>query len=82
LHVTTEALPDGKTHIKGQLVRSGVPDNWKDVVPMYAHIGDKVIRMGSLAATHSIEPIDATLGGKVDRITMNEHEDLLAEVHQ
>jgi hypothetical protein len=51
-------------------------------VPMYAHIGDKVIRMGSLAATHSIEPIDATLGGKVDRITMNEHEDLLAEVHQ
>lgn len=81
-HATTEAMPDGKTHIKGQLVRSGVPEGWKDVVPMYAHVGDKVIRLGSLFATHSTEPIDAVVAGKVDRITINDHEDLLADVHQ
>jgi len=82
LHVTTEALPDGKTHIKGQLVRSGVPETWKDVVPMYAHVGDKVIRMGALFATHSTEPIEGTVAGKIDRVTINDHEDLLADVHQ
>jgi hypothetical protein len=59
-----------------------VPDGWKDVVPTYGHIGDKVIRMGSLGATHSTEPIDATIPGKIDRVTINDHEDLLAEVHQ
>ena len=80
--VATEALPDGKTRIKGQLTRSGVPETWKDVVPFYAHIGDKVIRLGSLAATHQNEPIDAVVGGKIDRVTINDHEDLLADVHQ
>ncbi|MBV9886292.1 MAG: hypothetical protein JO119_07090 [Acidobacteria bacterium] len=82
LHVTTDALPDGKTHIKGQLVRTGVPETWKDDVPMYAHIGDKTIRIGSLFATHSTEPIEGTIPGKIDRISINDHEDLLADVHQ
>ncbi len=81
-HATTEATADGKTHIKGELVRTGVPDNWKDVVPLYAHIGDKVIKMGTMAAVHANEPIDATIQGKIDRVTINDNEDLLAEVKQ
>lgn len=39
LHVTTEATPDGKTHIRGQLTRTGVPANWKAsfrCTPMWA----------------------------------------------
>jgi hypothetical protein len=82
LHVTAEASPDGKTHIKGQLTRTGVPDSWKDVVPIYAHIGNKMVRMGSLAATHQNEPIDVMVGGKIDRVSINEHEEMLADVHQ
>lgn len=81
-HATTQATPDGKTHITGQLVRSGVPEGWKDVVPIYAHVGDKVIRIGSLAAQLSTEPLDAVVPAKIDRVTINEHEDLLADVHQ
>lgn len=81
-HATTQATPDGKTRITGQLVRTGVPEGWKDDVPIYAHVGDKVIRMGSLAATHSTEPLDAVVPAKIDRVTINEHEDLLADVHQ
>ncbi len=81
-HASLEATPDGKTHLKGELTRSGVADSWKDSVPLYAHMGDKTIRIGSLAATHPHESIDATLPGKIDRVSINDYEDMLADVKQ
>jgi hypothetical protein len=81
-HATTEGTPDGKTHVKATVQRTGVPDNWKDSVAIYAHVGDKTTRIGTLAVTHASEPIDAVLPGKIDRVTINDHEDLLAEVKQ
>jgi hypothetical protein len=81
-HVALEPTPDGKTHVKGQLTRSGVPENWKDVIPVYAHLGDKTLRLGSIGATHSNEPLDVTVAGKIDRLSINDHEDLLADVKQ
>ncbi len=81
-HASAEATPDGKTHIKGELSRSGVPETWKDAVPLYAHIGDKTVRLGMLSMTHASEPIDITLPGKIDRISINDFEDLLADVKQ
>jgi peptidase M1-like protein len=79
---SVEPTPDGKTHIKGQLTRTGVPENWKDVVPLYAHMGDKTMRLGTLSATHPTETVDATVPAKIDRISINDHEDLLADVKQ
>jgi hypothetical protein len=81
-HASVEATPDGKTHVKGEITRSGVPDTWKDAVPLYAHMGEKVVRLGLLGVTHSNEPIDAILPGKIDRITINYYEDMLADVKQ
>jgi hypothetical protein len=81
-HVTTEATPEGKTHVKGELSRTGVPDSWKDVIPLYVHIGDKTIRIGSLAARHTTEPLDFIIANKIDRVSINDYEDLLAEVKQ
>jgi hypothetical protein len=81
-HSTAEATPDGKTRLKAELTRTGVPDTWKDVVPIYAHIGDKSVRLGSISATHALETIDVTVPGKVDRLTMNDFDDLLVEVKQ
>jgi hypothetical protein len=81
-HSTLEPTPDGKTHIKAELTRTGVPDNWKDDVPLYAHIGDKTVRLGSLAVTHATEPLDTIVAAKIDRLTINEYEDLLADVKQ
>ncbi len=80
--VGTEATADGKTHIKGEITRSGVTDNWKDVVPLYAHIGPKTIKMGTIGVTHASEPIDFTVAGKIDRVSINDYEDLLADVKQ
>jgi hypothetical protein len=80
--VGTEATADGKTRIKGEITRSGVTENWKDVVPLYAHIGAKTIKMGSIGVTHASEPIDFTVAGKIDRVSINDYEDLLANVKQ
>ncbi len=81
-HVSLEPTADGKTHVQGQITRSGVPDTWKDVVALYAHIGDRTVRLGTLGVTHPTEPIDITVGGKFDRLTINDNEDLLADVKQ
>jgi Peptidase family M1 domain len=82
LHATLEATADGKTHIKGELARSGVPESWKDAVPLYAHMGDKTVRLGTLSSAHSSEPINITLPGKFDRLSINDFDDVLAEVKQ
>ena len=81
-HVAAQATPDGKTQLKGEVIRTGVPDNWKDDIPLYAHIGDKSTRLGSLAITHATEPINITVAAKIDRVSINDYEDLLAEVKQ
>lgn len=81
-HVTMEATADGKTHFKGAITRAGVKDNWKDVVPLYAHMGDKTVKMGTIGVTHASEPFDFTIPGKIDRVSINDYEDLLAEVKQ
>jgi hypothetical protein len=80
-HSAAEAT-DGKTHIKGEITRAGVPDNWKDAVPLYAHIGDKTVKMGLISVTHATEPFDFLIPGKIDRVSINDNEDLLAEVKQ
>lgn len=81
-HATLEPTPDGKTHVKGELTRSGVSDSWKDSVPLYVYAGDKVIRLGLLSATHPVEPLDFNLPGKFDRLSINYNEDMLADVKQ
>jgi hypothetical protein len=81
-HVKLEPTADGKTHVKGELTHTGVPDSWKDVVPLYAHTGDKTVRVGALAITHATEPIEFILPMKVDRLSINDREDLLADVKQ
>jgi len=52
------------------------------VIPLYAHIGDKTIKMGNMTVTHPTETVDTTIQGKIDRISINDYEDLLAEVKQ
>ena len=81
-HASISPTPDGKSAITGELTRTGVPENWKDVVPLYVHSGDKIVRIGSLASTHPTEPINFVAPGKVDRISINDYEDLLGNVKQ
>jgi hypothetical protein len=81
-HATVTPTPDGKSSISGTLQRTGVPGTWKDVVPLYAHIGDKIVRLGAIAATHDTETLNIVIPQKIDKLTINEYEDLLADVKQ
>jgi hypothetical protein len=81
-HATTEPTPDGKTHIKGQITRTGVPDDWKDVVALYAHMGDKTVRLGTFGVTQPNQPLDTVVNAKIERVSINDFEDLLADVKQ
>lgn len=78
----TEATPDGKTHLKGTLTRAGVPESWKDAVPVYAHAGDKAYRLGTIAATAANTPLDVVIAGKFDKFTLCDNEDMLADIKQ
>jgi hypothetical protein len=81
-HATVEATPDGKSHVKGQITRTGVPGTWREVIPLYAHVGAKTARLGTIVVKHDAEPIDLTLPIKIDRVSINDNQDLLAEVKQ
>jgi len=82
LHASLTPTADGKTNISAELVRTGVPDTWKDALPLYAHTGDKTVRVGTIAATHSEESINFSMAGGVGKISINDMEDDLADVKQ
>jgi hypothetical protein len=81
-HSAVDYTADGKTHFKAELTRTGVPESWKEAIPLYAHIGDKTVKMGNITVTHAKETVETTIQGKIDRITINDYEDLLADVKQ
>jgi hypothetical protein len=82
VHSSTSATADGKTILNMTVNRTGVPDNWKDVIPIYAHQGDKTTKLGTILIRKSTETINITIPEKVDRVTVNDYEDLLADVKQ
>jgi hypothetical protein len=79
---SVENTPDGKKHLKGTITRSGVAESWKDDLVLYGHAGDNSYRLGIIGATHPQENVDAVLPAKLDRFSINDEEDTLAEVHQ
>jgi len=81
-HAALDYTPDGKTHMKAELTRAGGPDTWKDSVPIYAHLGDRTVKMGNIRSAHRTETIDTTIAGKIDRVSINDYEDMLADVKQ
>lgn len=80
LHANLTPTADGKTNVSGELLRSGVPDNWKDVIPVYAHMGDKVMRLGTIPSVQSRVTLNFVLPGKIDKLTMDDLEDDFADV--
>ncbi len=81
-HAALDYTADGKTHFKAELTRTGVPDTWKDSIPLYAHLGDKTVKMGNILATHATETVDTTIPGKIDRVSINDYEEILGDVKQ
>jgi len=45
---------NGKWMVRGTITRSGVPDNWIDVLPVYVHAAKRVVRLGWIRATRTL----------------------------
>jgi aminopeptidase N len=82
LHVNLAPTPDGKTSVSGELLRSGVPDNWKDAIPIYAHMGDKNSRLGTIPSTRPKVTFNFVFPKKIDKLSIDDMEDNLADVKQ
>jgi hypothetical protein len=73
---------EGKWKVAGELVRSGVQEGWKDAVPLYLHVGGRATRLGFITARESKTSFDFLLPMQPERLTINDNEDILAEVKQ
>src|SRR5260370_26842273 len=81
-HAALDYTPDGKTHMKAELTRAERPDTWKDSVPIYAHVGDRTVKVGNIRSAHRTETIDTSIAGNNDRVSNNDYEDMLADEKQ
>ncbi len=73
---------EGKWKVSGNLTRSDVPEGWKDAVPLYAHPNGRTVRLGFITAQGKNTPFDFLLPMQPGQLTINDNEDLLAEVKQ
>ena len=71
-----------KWQLSGTITRSGVPDTWVDIMPFYMHISGKVIPLGWLLVNKNTANFDVTLPVKPDKVTINDNDDILADVKQ
>ncbi len=73
---------EGKWKVTGNLVQNGVPEGWKDVLPIYMHPGGRTVRLGFISAGGKNTPFDFLLPFQPGQLTINDNEDILAEVKQ
>ncbi len=76
---TSEA---GKEKITGTITQSGVPEGWKDILPIYIQKDGRSILLGWTRATQRVNRLEFTLPFKPDKITLNNYEDVLADIKQ
>jgi hypothetical protein len=81
-HVSTSDAGGGQTKMTGTLTRSGVPDNWMDVIPVFGEKDGKPNPIGFFRATRPESPVNVTLPFNPGKVTINSYEELLAEVKQ
>jgi aminopeptidase N len=77
-----EPTPDGKFNVQGQVVQSGVPAGWRDMLPLYAELQGRTVRMGFLRVREKTTAFQFVLPSKPDKLMLNSNEDTLAEIKQ
>jgi Peptidase family M1 domain len=75
-----ESQPDNKWLLSGRVTQSGVPDGWKDLLPIYVHFQGKDIRLGLLTITAATAPFKIMLPVKPDKVSLNDNSEMLVEI--
>ena len=78
---TTTAEGD-KTKISGSIKQSGVPEGWKDILPLYVQAGGRTALLGWTRATQRVNRVEFTLPFRPEKIVLNHYEDVFADIKQ
>ena len=72
--------PEGNQwKLSGRIVQSGVPEGWKDAMPIYLQLsGNKMSRLGVVPVTQRETPFNVTLPMRPQKVLLNVYEDVLA----
>ncbi len=81
-HYQTQNLGDGKVKVMGKVTRSGVADNWMDILPLYVHRGGNAMRVGFVTATKPETTFDFTMAFTPEKLSLNHNEDIFADIKQ
>ncbi len=72
----------GKWKISGKVQQSNVPATWKNLLPLYMQSSGKTGRLGLISVTGAETPFSVVLPFKPEKLSLNENEDVLAEIKQ
>lgn len=80
LEYNVQQGPDNKWVVSGTLEQSGVPEGWKDLIPLYAKVNGKSIRLGLISATGKTTPMNFTLPVNPEKLSLNDDDEMLVDV--
>lgn len=75
-----ESQPDHQWLLSGNVTQSGVPDGWRDILPIYLRVKGQVARVGWLRVAGKTTPFRLTLGFQPEKMSLNDNAEILAEV--
>lgn len=75
-----QSQPNNQWLLMGTVTQSGVPDGWKDVLPIYLHMNGKAGRVGWIRVEGKSTPFKIPLGFKPDKVSLNDNAEILADV--
>jgi hypothetical protein len=81
-HFDVGNAPDNQFKLTGTLKRTGVPDDWKDLVPIFIQHNGQYIQLGFITADRPEKQFTTMLPFNPGKVQINMNEELLAEVKQ
>lgn len=85
LRFTSSVEPSGepgKFLLKGSIEESNVPQDFRTLIPIYFHKGDAVMRAGWIDIRKPETNFQTLISFQPDKVTLNDWEDVLADVEQ
>lgn len=80
LDYTAQSAANNQWLVSGTIAQSGVPDGWKDLIPIYVHVQGKTMRAGLVMIRSKTTPFKFQMPMKPDKLSLNDDAEMLAEV--
>lgn len=78
----TTTSEGGKEKISGTITQSGVPEGWKDILPIYVQKDGRTVLLGWTRVNQRVNRLEFTLNFRPDKVLLNHYEDILADIKQ